>query len=41
MPRQARIIIPGEALHITQRGNYQQIIFKERNDYKQYLFWGL
>lgn len=39
MPRQARIIIPNVAHHITQRGNYRQEIFKECNDFRQYLFW--
>ena len=39
MPRQVRIIIPGEAHHITQKGNYQQEIFKEANDFRQYLSW--
>ncbi|MFH1519931.1 MAG: transposase [Candidatus Omnitrophota bacterium] len=39
MPRQVRIVIPDEAHHITQRGNYQQKIFKEPKDFRQYLFW--
>jgi len=39
MPRQARIVLPGEAHHITQRGNYQQEIFRETNDFRQYLFY--
>ena len=39
MPRQVRIVLPGEAHHITQRGNYQQEIFEETNDFRQYLFY--
>ena len=39
MPRQVRIVIPGEAHHITQRGNYQQEIFEEVNDFRRYLFY--
>ncbi len=39
MPRQARVIIPGEAHHIVQRGNYQQEIFKKPNDFRRYLLW--
>ncbi len=39
MPRQVRIIIPHEAHHVTQRGNYRQEIFEEEEDFKQYLTW--
>lgn len=39
MPRQERIIIPHEAHHITQRGNYRQEIFECDDDFKQYLTW--
>lgn len=39
MPRQERIIIPQEAHHITQRGNYRQEIFEDDDDFKQYLTW--
>jgi len=39
MPRQIRIVIPHEAHHITQRGNYRQEIFEDDNDFKQYLIW--
>ena len=39
MPRQARIIIPHEAHHVTQRGNYRQEIFEDGDDFKQYLIW--
>lgn len=38
MPRIARLIIPGYPHHITQRGNYQQVIFKDDADRRQYLF---
>lgn len=39
MPRQARIVIPYTAHHITQRGNYRQNIFDNDTDYKQYCEW--
>ena len=39
MPRQARIVIPGLAHHITQRGNYQQKIFDDEHSYAQYSRW--
>ena len=39
MPRQVRIVLPGEAHHVTQRGNYQKEIFEETNDFRQYLFY--
>jgi len=39
MPRQIRIIIPHEAHHITQRGNYCQQIFEDNGDFRQYLLW--
>ena len=39
MPRQARIIIPHEAHHVTQRGNYRQEIFEDDDDFRQYLAW--
>lgn len=37
MPRQARIVVPGELFHVTQRGNYQQIIFEEDQERIGYL----
>lgn len=37
MPRKARIVAPGFPHHITQRGNYKQIIFEEDADRKKYL----
>jgi len=39
MPRQARIVIPKLAHHITQRGNYRQNIFDNEGNYKQYCKW--
>ena len=39
MPRQARIVIPGNPHHITQRGNYRQNVFDNENNYKQYSEW--
>ena len=39
MPRTARIVAAGYPHHITQRGNYRQEVFSERNDYIQYLQW--
>ena len=39
MPRQARIVMPELAHHITQRGNYQQEIFDNEQNYKQYCKW--
>ena len=37
MPRQARIVLPGELHHVTQRGNYRQNIFYEDQDRVVYL----
>ena len=37
MPRIARIVAPGYPYHVTQRGNYQQPIFEEEDDFRQYL----
>lgn len=37
MARQARIVIPNTAHHITQRGNRGEHIFFEKNDYQTYL----
>jgi putative transposase len=39
MPRQARIVLPDIAHHITQRGNYRQKVFGSDSDYKQYCEW--
>lgn len=37
MPRQARIVIPGELFHLTQRGNYKQHIFEDNDDRAHYI----
>ena len=37
MPRQARVVIPGIAHHITQRGNRRQPVFFCDDDYQYYL----
>jgi putative transposase len=39
MPRIARIVIPNYPHHITQRGNYKQRVFTEKDDYRFYLKW--
>ena len=39
MSRTARAVAQGFPHHITQRGNYRQVIFSERADYEQYLSW--
>jgi putative transposase len=37
MPRQARLILPGVAVHIIQRGNNRGACFRETSDYLVYL----
>lgn len=39
MPRQARIVIPNIAHHVTQRGNYRQDVFETEDDYNRYCTW--
>ncbi len=39
MPRTARIVIPKYPYHVTQRGNYQQDIFQDKEDQVKYLSW--
>jgi len=39
MPRIARVLVPGVAHHITQRGNNRQIVFWDEEDRHQYLEW--
>lgn len=39
MPRIARIVASGYPCHVTQRGNCQQPIFDEEDDFRQYLLW--
>jgi len=37
MPRIARVVVQGIPHHVTQRGNYQQVVFLNDNDREQYL----
>ncbi len=39
MARIARAVAPGYPHHVTQRGNYQQNIFKDEEDYRRYKSW--
>lgn len=39
MPRRARLIIPGVAVHIVQRGNNRQQCFYSKIDYHIFLSW--
>ena len=39
MPRIARTVAPDYPHHVTQRGNYQQPVFDEEDDFCQYLKW--
>lgn len=39
MPRMARVVAVGLPHHITQRGNYRQIVFLDETDRTQYLAW--
>ena len=39
MPRIARAVAVGHPHHITQRGNYRQVVFEEDADYSIYLDW--
>ena len=39
MPRQARIVLPKLAHHITQRGNYRMKVFDKESDYQRYCEW--
>ncbi|MCW5209748.1 hypothetical protein VU10_06165, partial [Desulfobulbus sp. US1] len=39
MPRRPRIIVPGNPLHIIQRGNNRQACFFADEDYLFYLDW--
>jgi len=38
MPRKARIVLPGIAHHVVQRGNYQQKVFEQDRDFKTYAY---
>ena len=37
MPRQSRLVLPGVALHVIQRGNDRAVCFRGRSDYQVYL----
>ena len=37
MPRMARVVIPGIAHHVTQRGNRRQRVFFRKADYRRFL----
>lgn len=39
MSRIAGAVAPGYAHHVTHRGNYQQNIFKDEEDYRRYKGW--
>ncbi len=39
MARLARPVIPGYPHQVTQRGNYNQVVFEESDDYRRYLDW--
>ena len=39
MPRIARVVAPGNPHHITQKGNYGQIVFEDDADRIRYLQW--
>jgi len=39
MPRVARTVVRGYPHHVTQRGNYRQVIFENDDDFRQYLKW--
>ena len=38
MPRKARVVLPGTAHHVIQRGNYQQVVFQREADFRTYLY---
>jgi putative transposase len=39
MPRIARVVVPSMPHHVTQRGNYQQRVFRDDEDWGRYLLW--
>ena len=39
MARKARIVIPGQAMHVLVRGNNRETLFHEPTDYTTYLYW--
>lgn len=38
MPRRGRFVLVGMAHHVTQRGNYRQNVFENRNDFQEYCY---
>ncbi len=39
MARQARIVIPGQAMHVMVRGNNREVLFHQEEDRRIYLNW--
>ena len=39
MPRISRVVAVGYPHHVTQRGNYRQVVFDSETDYLHYLQW--
>ena len=39
MPRKARFYLPGQPVHVVQRGNCKQAVYYEDDDYRAYLKW--
>jgi putative transposase len=39
MPRRPRIIALGLPHHITQRGNFKEVVFESGKDYEKYIAW--
>src|SRR5690349_12443373 len=39
MARQPRLVLPDQPHHIIQRGNDNQIIFRDDEDYRRFLEW--
>jgi len=39
MARQARTVIPGQAMHVLVRGSHKETLFQEQADYAVYLDW--
>jgi putative transposase len=39
MTRTARLVIPGQVMHVLARSHDQKIIFSDEADYRQYLNW--
>jgi REP element-mobilizing transposase RayT len=37
MPRKARIVVPGAAHHVVQRGHNRQVVFASDEDFQFYL----